>query len=76
MISGSDAPFARFIKVITSAFLLERPGFCLPADFLARGAFLAPASFWRAFRPALGCGASAAGVPLFSESIALLLRFS
>src|SRR5260370_8493336 len=45
MISGSVAPFARFIIAITSAFLLVRSAFGLVAAFLARPAFFAGLAF-------------------------------
>ena len=41
MISGNEAPLARFIIAMTSALLLARSGLALLADFLVRPAFFA-----------------------------------
>src|SRR5260370_35530414 len=54
MISGSVAPFARFIMAITSAFLLARSAFGLAAAFLARPAFFAGLAFLAGLCGALG----------------------
>src|SRR6266853_2097370 len=56
----------------TSAFLLVRPAFGLPAAFLARPAFFADFSFL-ALRGPLVAGASAADVLVFSESMLMLI---
>jgi hypothetical protein len=59
---------------MTSAFLLVRSDFGLPASFLARPAFFAGFAFL-ALRGPFVAGASAAGTLVFSGSM-LILPFS
>ena len=66
MISASVAPLARFISAITSAFLLARSAFGLPAAFLDRPAFFA-GLILAAVRLAFACVAPGSGVVVFSD---------
>jgi hypothetical protein len=68
MISGNVAPLARFIMAMTSAFLLVRSAFGLPAGVLARAAFFAALAFFVGFRAPLGFAASGAGLLTFVHS--------
>jgi hypothetical protein len=73
MISANVAPLARFIRAMTSAFLLARSAFGLPAAFLTRAAFFAVLAFLRGVRFVFGCGGPASGVAVFSVSIIFVL---
>ena len=74
MISASVAPLARFISAITSAFLLARSAFGLPACFFARAAFVADLAFLAGARLAFGCGTSGADA-FFSDSVVVFISF-
>ena len=73
MISASVAPLARFIMVITSAFLWVPSVFGFADGFLARRAFFAALAVFPAFRAPLGFAASVAGLLMFSRPIAFSL---
>src|ERR1700693_363401 len=73
-ISASVAPLARFIIAMTSAFLLARSTFGLPAAFLTRPAFFAGLAFLAAVRLGFGLRASA-GAALCSDSIVVFIPF-
>src|SRR5450432_2610141 len=74
IISANVAPLERFNIAITSAFLLARCDFGLPACFLARVAIFAGLAFFADGRLAFGCGASAAGA-FFSDSVEVFISF-
>jgi hypothetical protein len=67
-------PIKRVQARQTSACLLARSDFGLPAVFLVRPDFFAGLVFLAGLRLALGCSASGAGVPLSIES--LIIAFS
>src|SRR5580704_2815378 len=74
MISASVAPLARFINAMTSAFLLARCAFGLPATFLAGPAFFAGLACLAIVRFVFGCGTSGAAA-FFSDSVVLFISF-
>ena len=61
MISASVAPLARFIKAMTSTFLLARSAFGLLAAFFGWRPFFAVLAFLVVVRLSLVCGALVAG---------------
>jgi hypothetical protein len=70
IISARVAPFARFIRAITSAFLLVPSALGLAGAFLARLTFFAALAFLPALRAPLGLAVSGATLLVFSVSIA------
>jgi len=74
IISANDAPLARFIKAITSAFLLVRSVFA-PAVLLVRPGFFCALAFLVGLRSPFGC-AAAARTPRCSQIRLWSFRFS
>jgi hypothetical protein len=67
----------RFIRATTSAFLLVRSAFGLPAAFLARVTFLAGSALLVALRAPFGFADWGTGLLIFSLSIVFsLIEFS
>jgi hypothetical protein len=72
MISANVAPLTRFIRAITSAFLLLRSSL-VAARFLARPACFAALALFAGLRLALVCTAPDSGVVVLSVSIVFVL---